>query len=59
MDILVQWHDGERWVDDSQFSSVIQAVVYAAEAGMTTLWGSHRVTVDGKLYATFEPRGEQ
>ena len=58
MDIRVEWFDGDKWVFDSQFSSLVLAVIYASEEAQRTAWGSHRVMLDGKVYATFKPMGE-
>lgn len=56
MDIRVEWFDGNKWVLDSNFRSLVQAVVYACEEAQLTPFGSHRVTIDGKLFATFQPK---
>lgn len=58
MDIRVEWFDGDKWVFDCSFKSLTQAVLYACEESQLTPFGSHRVTIDGKLYVTFQPRGD-
>lgn len=58
MDILVEWFDGDKWVSDSYFGSLAVAVVYASEEAQRSASGSHRVLIDGQVYATFKPMGE-
>lgn len=58
MDIVVEWFTGDRWEPQCEFSTISVAVAYASEEAQRTAWGSHRVMIDGFLYATFLPLGD-